>query len=201
MSGTVHAQVQNCLPCSLAAFTYCLLSVVIIHDDVRTISQLGKSLHNIRNRVQCPLFSIQKFCRVCFFITKVCSVRFFRLQKVVVCAFLLQKFVVCAFLDYKGFVVCAFLLQKFVVCAFQTSKVCRVRFFRLQKFVVRFFHYKACSVRFLRLPKFVEFDVSEQLTLAKQFFIIQSLYPSENQIILTNGKGQIVATGYGPENT
>ena len=50
-----------------AAFACYLLSVVIVHDDVRTISQLGKSLQNVRNSVQCPLFSIQTFCRVRFF--------------------------------------------------------------------------------------------------------------------------------------
>ena len=50
-----------------AAFACYLLSVVIVHDDVRTISWLGKSLHNVRNSVQCPLFSTRKFCRVRFF--------------------------------------------------------------------------------------------------------------------------------------
>ena len=99
-----------------AAFAYCLLSVVIIHDDVRAISRFGKSLHNIRNMVQGPLF----------FNSKVCSVL------------------------------------------------------------------KVCSVCFLSLQKFVEFDVSEQLTLAKQVFIIQSLCPPDIYITLTNGK-----TAYG----
>ena len=35
---------QNLFPCSLAAFAYWLLSVVIVHDDVRAISYFGHFL-------------------------------------------------------------------------------------------------------------------------------------------------------------
>ena len=142
--------------------------------------------------LQCVLFRLQKFVVCAFFTSKACRVRFLDYKSFVVCAFLLQKFVECAFLDCKSFCrVRFFRLQKFVECAFQTTKVGSVHFF----------HYRVCSVCFLRLQKFVEFDVSEQLTLAKQLFIIQSLYPPENQVTLTNGKGQIVATAYGLENS
>ena len=137
--------------------------------------------------LQGALFSLQKFVGCAFFTSKVCSVRFCHFKSLQSALFRLQNFCRLRF----------FRLQKFVECAFQTTKVCSVRFFHYKVCSVHFFHYKVCSVRFLRLQKFVEFDVSEQLTLAKQLFVIQSLYPPENQITLTSGKGQIVATAYG----
>ena len=44
MSGTVRAQVWNLFPRSLAALAYWLLSVVIVHDDVRAISYFSHFL-------------------------------------------------------------------------------------------------------------------------------------------------------------
>ena len=114
---------------------------------------------------------------MCALFPKSCSVHVSRLLDIVMSAFQTTKVCRVRFLDYKSFVVCAFLLQKFCSVRFFTSKVCSLRFFRLQKFV--------------------EFDVSEQLTLAKQVIIIQSLCPPDIYITLTNEKS---AYGLGREH-
>ena len=127
MSGTVRAYVQYLFPCSLGAFAYWLLSVVIVHDDVHAISQFSHFLikkgvtlfsaaQNVRHSAHLgaemfpTLFGLlvlivylvlSLFMTMCALFPHLESDYIISETWYKVRFFSIQKFVVCAFLDYK----------------------------------------------------------------------------------------------------
>ena len=138
---------QNLFPCYLAALAYWLLSVVIVHDGVRTISKFSHFLikkgvtffsaaRNVRHsaRLGAEMFStlfgllllivylvLSLFMMMCTLFPDSES-HYIISETGYNVRFFQFKSLLSALFRLQKFVVCAFLLQKFIECAFLDKK-------------------------------------------------------------------------------